>query len=264
MFYWPRKGAPQPPADVIAKITLANGKLTFCGLLADNRQFWRNIRDYAYLKINYVAWKVLNVSHVTHTVPAKYGTDPNSNYIAMGVNSITDSYPVYFNWDVEQDFINITGKEGVVDSEGFNQHPTTKSMKPCDKKPISFVYKVPHQQRIWLSTDTFKNSSSIDNSNFGDAMESLTGVRNARAPRNFWVNSDVSNFWNQFLPSSQDYLGIAIKTVIDWKFYLGVSFRGRRLMDDNSETSKSCTSSFVFSNIESQPPTESMNETVVS
>lgn len=199
-----------------------------------------------YIRFNYIAFKVTDVAHIPYSTPYIYGTDPNQHVLSIGVNDVCGKIPVNVNWDLEQDFTFTKGHEGVVDPEGFAQHPGTKQMRPTDKKPISFVYRVPKPWKQFISTDIVKNSTKID-LKFADFMADVTGIKNIRAPGSVWFS--VPEFWGKLLPTfgTQGNETADVRTYIRGNAYLGVTFRGRRLMDDGTCTVTTCNSEVEIS-----------------
>ncbi|GIY60227.1 putative capsid protein [Caerostris darwini] len=218
----------------VPPITWTKVPLSINGLAHANRQFFRNMQDYAYVKFNYIAVKITDACHIGVQVPGQYGTLPE--YITAGVTSLLGSIPVNINWDVEQDFSNILTAEGGVDPEGFAQHPGTKTMRPGQRKPLSFVWKFPSNYRHFLSTDKVKNASGLD-SDISTFMQNTMGVYYVRAPANMFYS--IPNWWSTLLPSV-DNPGAALRTYIRAYYYLGVTFRGRRLMDGGTCSMKEC------------------------
>lgn len=218
-------------------ITSTRVPITLNGLIHSNRQFDRNIRDYAYIRFNYIAFKVTDVAHIgVSTLATVPGSDPPA-YLTPGVQAFLGSIPVNVNWDVEQDFSFTKGTEGVVDPEGFAAHPGTKQIRPGQKRPISFVWHFPSSFRVWLKTDNVKNASSLS-SPISTFMQNVAGLFSLRAPGNVWYS--VPKFWGDMLPAVTG-TGAAVRTYIRSNYYLGVSFRGRRLMDDGTCSIGTCS-----------------------
>lgn len=202
--------------------------LNIKGLYNANRQFQRNIEDYRWIKLNYIAFKVTDICHIPHDIPAQYG-EP-TQFISLGVNALCGKIPVNVNWNVDQDFHLNNGSEDQVDEEGFAQHPATKTISPNNRRPVSFVWRFPQPWRQFVSTDTFKNSSHIQGK-ITDFMADLTGTTNLRAPDT--VITSLPPFWSTFLPSVSNP-GVSIKTYIRINTYLGATFKGRRFMNTTS------------------------------
>lgn len=232
---WP---GPKPPSqDPNLPITSTNFRLSVKAIAHANRQFDRNLRDYAWVKFNYIAVKVTDVCHVGHDIVSQWGASPNQQYVASGVNGFLGSVPVNVNWDVEQDFAFLAGHEGVVDPEGFAQHPGTKTIRPYDKRKPSFVWRFPQTFRNFYSTDAVKNSPNLDQ-DLDTFIQGLSGNTSIRTPTKFWLS--VPNFWTTLLPYTDGAPGTAVKTYVRLMVYMGVTFRGRRLMDDGTCTPTSC------------------------
>ncbi|GFS63652.1 hypothetical protein TNCV_1962061 [Trichonephila clavipes] len=121
-------------ADKVPQISWTVIPLSIDGLVHSNRQFLRNLTDYVHIKFNYIAFKVTDVCHIGHDIVEQMGSGGSPQYIAPGVNAFLGTVPLNVNWDVEQDFSNIHGQKGNVDLEGFAQHPSTKTIRPGDKK----------------------------------------------------------------------------------------------------------------------------------
>ncbi|GFT84778.1 hypothetical protein TNCV_2767721 [Trichonephila clavipes] len=60
--------------------------ITINGIIHANRQFFRNLQDYAYVKFNYIAFKVTDVCHIEHDNVAEYDTGANPQYVSIGIN----------------------------------------------------------------------------------------------------------------------------------------------------------------------------------
>lgn len=224
------------PAKAGSPVTSTQYVLAIRNILSGNRQFDRNLRDYAWIKFNYVAVKVTDLCHIPYDqILVRTDVQPNV-ILSVGVNALCGTVPINVNWDVEQDFEFTSGKEGVVDPEGFAQHPGTKQFRPGQKHPVSFVWKFPKPWRQFIKTDTVKNDMAVD-SFIADSMASWTGIKNIRAPRRFWIS--IPQFWGNLFPSNTD-TGVAIRTYTRLMVYLGVTFRGRRLMDDGTCGPTSC------------------------
>ncbi|GFU64947.1 hypothetical protein TNCV_3977441 [Trichonephila clavipes] len=108
------------------------------------------------------------------------GSGGSPQYIAPGVNAFLGTVPLNVNWDVEQDFSNIHGQKGNVDPEGFAQHPSTKTIRPGDKKKPSFVWRFPRSFRQFYETNQV--TTAISQTSITDFMQGLSGLKNLRAP----------------------------------------------------------------------------------
>lgn len=206
-------------------------------IISGNRQFDRNMRDYVWMKFNYIAVKTTAVAHISHDVPVNIGTTADPNYQPFGVNDICGDIEVDVNWDLEQDFKWASG-EGSINNEGFAQYPGTKHIKPGQKKPVTFLYRVPTVWRQFISTDIVKNKI-VNSDTIGSLMEKVIGIYNLRHPKKiYWA---IPEFWGNtgFLPAN--LANVAVKTYVRGYVYLGVTFRGRRIMDDGSCTITSCS-----------------------
>lgn len=238
IMYWPTGDeAPEPPGITPVSPGTTIG-LSVAKILSGNRQFDRNIRDYQYIKFNYMAVKVTDVAHVAYQVPYQLNVGDTQYLVPLGVTDICGKIPLNVNWDLEQDFTFVKGREGVVDAEGFAQHPGTKQVRPTDRKAVSFVYKVPKPWRQFVHTDNVKNSGSIDGK-FSDFMADVTGIKNIRAPYLFFIS--IPNWWTTLFPNEVSSKQTTIRSYCRLNVYIGVTFRGRRLMDDGTCSVGTCS-----------------------
>lgn len=106
-------------------------------------------------------------------------------------------------------------------------------MRSTDKKPVSFVWRFPDVWRTFIATDTVRKSPRF-NGPVGEFMADCTNYKNIRAPSKLWMS--VPNFWGHLLPyqSSPDNTS-TVRTYVRLNIYIGATFRGRRIMDDDSE-----------------------------
>lgn len=244
LFYWPSSDdAPALPGKISPVSPTSTIGLSVAKILFGNRQFDRNIRDYQYIKFNYIAVKVTDLAHIPYQTLQQVQIGDQQFVAPLGVSDICGRIPINLNWDLEQDFTFEKGKEGVVDADGFAQHPGTKQLRPTDRKPVSFVYRVPKPWKQFVHTDNVKNSTQIDGK-FADFMADVTGIKNIRAPYLFFLS--IPNFWSTFFPNDSTTKTVNVKTYCRVNVYLGVTFRGRRLMDDGTCTAGSCSFSEVI------------------
>lgn len=197
-----------PPA-----ITNTTFTFTMANLLNKNYQFLRNLIDYQYVKINYIAFKCTNLSH--------FGINRNDGN--GGVTTIQGDFPIYVCWDLEQRL------EDIADSKDFgqllSQYPYSKRWSPKTRMGPTFLYRVPHPWKQYFRTDEFKLIQYTKT--FSQFMSSLSGSTNIRAPSKMYFG--VKDWFGDALPGSSTQ-ATSILTNIEGKVYLGCTFRGRRLM----------------------------------
>lgn len=226
---WPIKSNQEPTPP----ITDTEVKLTIENIVHGNRQFDRNMRDYAWIKFNYIAFKVTDVAHIGYQTVQSIGTPPT--LLPLGITGFMGTVPIAINWDVEQDFSFLKGHEGVVDQEGFQQAPGTILFKPGQKKHPSKVWHFPSSFRQFFSTDIVKNNTDLAGY-IEDFIENMTGVKGMRCPKNIFIN--MPSWYSTLFPS--DANNAAIKTMVRLDVYMSCTFRGRRTMDDGTCTMTSC------------------------
>ncbi|GFS63651.1 putative capsid protein [Trichonephila clavipes] len=216
-------------ADKVPQISWTVIPLSIDGLVHSNRQFLRNLTDYVHIKFNYIAFKVTDVCQIGHDIVEQMGSGGSPQYIAPGVNAFLGTVPLNVNWDVEQDFSNIHGQKGNVDPEGFAQHPSTKTIRPGDKKKPSFVWRFPRSFRQFYETNQV--TTAISQTSITDFMQGLSGLKNLRAPSE--IIYSIPKFYDKTMPWVSNP-GTAIKTYVRCDVYMGCTFRGRRFMDDGT------------------------------
>lgn len=203
--------------------------LNVFNFITGNQQFYRNLTEYHFIKINYLAFKVHEVSYngytATQLVVPPAGGDPYPS--VSGITSLQmNNHPTYFVWDLEEDMSFDASDRNQVNPNQLTQYQYTKSLRPTSKKPISFVYKVPAPWRQFYSTYNF--NATDKNATFGTFMENLTGIKNLRAPKH--IMATHVNWWRASLPvllatnQAMGYTQFAIT------LYMGVTFRGRAIM----------------------------------
>lgn len=191
----------------------------------ENEQFMSNLDEYHYVKINYFAVTFSELGYFGFQIPAKY----DGQFTSVGITAMqTNNYPMYFVWDIEDDLGFGTGA-GLVDIQGLTQYMLTKKLRPTSRKPVSFVYRVPVPWRQFYSCYSVKGTM---NRSIGDFFSNLSGIKNLRYPKkmygghqDWWSGSFTSTTHTAQIDSySPGYTGVACK------FYMGVTFRGRRIM----------------------------------
>lgn len=188
--------------------------------IGGNLQFKKNLDEYHYIKINYLAVKVHEVSYIgILTAPTGSG--------ASGITSTSmDNHPTYIVWDLEEDMSFNTEDNNQVTPQQVAQYQYTKSLRPSSKKPVTFLYHVPLPWRQYFDTFYFKAESTTKN--LIDVMERVSGVKNLRAPKHLLITHP--NYWIKALPDEASTGHVKIYTQVGMTFYMGVTFRGRTTM----------------------------------
>lgn len=195
--------------------------------LSSNLQFIKNMDEYHYVKFNYFAIKLTELSYLGYTGPVKY----DGNFVAEGVNALQfNDFPFYLCWDLEED-LKFGGVEGDVDISIISQYPFTKKKTPKSKS-ISFVWHVPAPWKQYLSTYNVKNvkfDTTIEN-----FFEGVTNYKNIRCPSKlvgghypFW-DDDISGKTSPTAADPNTY--VWGQTICGFQFYCNVTFRGRKVM----------------------------------
>lgn len=189
-----------------------------------NFQFFRNLLDYQWVKINYFAIKIHEILYI--------GISQNGT----GVTAIQgNKYPMYFCWDVEQEMAwpgDSGGSRYTITPQALTQYEGTKSIQPSSKRPISFVWKVPMVWRQFLSTDQVNTALRSDPTpTISSFFEDLTNIKNLRVPSK--LLGTHANWW-QFAFMPKEVVGgvdvVSMRTQLGITFYCGATFRGRRIM----------------------------------
>lgn len=215
---WPYAG--QYPAP-ITPVTHAHFEFTMAALIKQNYQFLRNLIDYHYVKINYIAFKCLNMTHIGYE--KDYRQSETERY-SIGVTAFQGDIPCYVCWDLEQDLEKLESNQNF--AELISQYQFSKRWNSKSKTGPTFLYRTPIPYRQFFKTDNFKSTDF--KLVFPEFMAKLSGVQNIRAPSK--MHFAIKDFWNSALPGQTDR-GTYILTNLEGKVYLGCTFRGRRLMD---------------------------------
>lgn len=190
----------------------------------ENQQFKSNLGEYHFIKFNYFAIKFCEVSYFGFQMPEKY----DNQFVGLGLTAAqTQNYPMYVVWDIEDDLGFGTG-DGNVDINGLSQYFLTKTIRPSSKKGVSFVYKVPMVWRQFFSTYQLPTYGQ----DIGSFFYALSGIKNVRYPKKIYGGH--VDWWTDSLPHA-DTAGTTLGNACGYtglgiKFYLGVTFRGRKIM----------------------------------
>lgn len=191
--------------------------------MSQNAQFLRNLNDYHWVKFNYIAVKIHELSYVGFQTPASN----EQVTIPLGVTSHqADKYPMYFCWDIEEAIGFGSGTAEVnIGPEALSQYQGTKKFTPTSKRPVTFVYRFPQPWRQFFGT---YNVRALSNTKVWHAyMQDLSGVSNLRCPS--VLLGTHANWWGNSLPNND--VSANLVTQIGVTYYLGVTFRGRKIMD---------------------------------
>lgn len=191
----------------------------------NNLQFLNNLQEYHWVKFNYIAVKVRELSYYGITT-----TDTNAEGQPTGVSGITalnlQHLPMYFMWDLEQDMSFTEGTHLKVNAEQLSQYQFSKRLYPTSRKGVTFLWRFPKTWRQYVACYRVRNSQS--NTYWTNFMYGLFGIQGLRAP-NRLLGAHQNIFFDLSIPTDPAY-GVKGRTVIGYNFYLGVSFKGRQLM----------------------------------
>lgn len=191
-----------------------------------NQQFLRQLFEYQWIKFNYIAVKVTELSYFGFTNFNTDGTGVREPSIGITMANF-DRLPMYFCWDLEEDMSFTPDRTAQVDPESLSQYPFTKKMYPG--RTITFLYRFPKPWRQFIGTYYVRNATDTSTDYWSTFMEKLTGVKNLRGPKRL-----LGTHMNMFLDASAlpnfPATGVPGKTVIALNFYMGCTFKGRSIM----------------------------------
>lgn len=200
--------------------------LTLNAFINGNRQFFRNVEDYTYIKFNYFAIKINELLYIGFDRHYNGGTGGNPIPYSMGVNCVAaDKYPMYFAWDVDEKFTFAKDSKSVkVDPKQLTQYEGTKKLFPSSKRPITFLWRVPAPWRQFFPTANLPDWNNY----IANFLTSLSGIKTMRYPST--LLGTHTNWWNAALPD--DSKSANIYTNVGMTCYMGVTFKGRKTMGD--------------------------------
>lgn len=197
--------------------------LQIAKFFSGNVQFERNMREYHYVKFNYFAVHFNSVSHLGYQDIVTRETSPKA--VPEGVTALNfPRMPFYCGWDLE-DPIDLKTTT-VVD---MTQYPYMKKIYANSRKPAKFVYKVPQPWRQFY--DTTAVSSKTPQQDIYGFFADVSGIRNIRSPTRIFGGH--VNWWQDELPHNTSLKlnnEVFAKTILDITFYVGCTFRGRKII----------------------------------
>nr|QTE03360.1 MAG: capsid protein [Ficedula mugimaki CRESS-DNA-virus sp.] len=196
--------------------------LTAALFFEKNVQFLNNLREYQWVKFNYIAVKIKELNYYAWTDTVVDGTGKITNISGLTALNF-DNMPLYCMWDLEQDMSFGTGHHIQVDAESLSQYQFTKKLYPKNRRGVTFLWRFPKPWRQFLSSYEVRTTSG--NVPWHTLMQNLTGIKNYRAPARL-LCAHVNPFVETIIPTDPAY-GVKGRTQLAYNFYLGVSFKGR-------------------------------------
>lgn len=223
---WPINDAESVPSNINTEKWTET--LTPNLFFLDNYQFLRNLIDYQWVKFNYIAVKISELSYVGFQTPKSYGTSP-AVIVPTGITSHqAQKYPMYFCWDLEEDMSFGDTSQTKLDARSLAQYQYTKRLTPVSRKPITFMHRFPMPWRQFYQCYRVRNTDYTKN--WVDFMLAVSNIQDLRMPK--YLLGTHPNWWGTGLPDDSHFANIATQFAIT--YYVGVTFRGRRIMGPQS------------------------------
>nr|QTE03408.1 MAG: putative capsid protein [Periparus ater CRESS-DNA-virus sp.] len=191
-----------------------------------NYQLVEMMKNYQYVKFNYLAVHIKELNWVGYTLPTKI----EEQFTSQGVTALNfNNLPVTCYWDVEQDMSFVKEAATNVNDTQFAGYVGGRKMYP-GKKPLKFVWRFPQPWRQFYSTFYVNNIIFYPSGDqdIGAAMFEITGVKNMRYPKHIMISHN--DFWKGSLPLNGSIGAAMFYAQFAIEFHIGVTFRGKRLI----------------------------------